>query len=125
MYYEKRNAEECMDSKMIETFLASANQGSFTRAGEILSLTPPNVMRQVNLLEEEIGVPLLIRNSKGVELTAAGKVFYRESQDLLRRSSIAAARARRASAVTKKAVRLGVSAMNPMQEFNRIWRCAP
>ena len=114
-----------MDSKMIETFLASANQGSFTRAGEILSLTPPNVMRQVNLLEEEIGVPLLIRNSKGVELTVAGRVFYRESQDLLRRSSIAAARTRRASAVAKKAVRLGVSAMNPMQEFNRIWRCAP
>ena len=114
-----------MDSKMIETFLASADQGSFTRAGEILSLTPPNVMRQVNLLEEEVGVPLLIRNSKGVELTAAGKVFYRESQDLLRQSSIAAARARRASAATKKAVRLGVSAMNPMQEFNRIWRCAP
>ncbi len=114
-----------MDSKMIESFLASANQGSFAKAGERLSMTPSNVMRQVNMLEEEVGVPLLIRDSKGVRLTEAGKVFYRESQDLLRLSSIATARARRASNTKKKEVRLGISAMNPMEEFNRVWRGAP
>lgn len=114
-----------MDSKMIEAFLASAEQGSFARAAETLSVTPPSVMRQVNMLEQEVGVPLLLRYTRGVELTEAGKVFYSESQDLLRHLAVAAQRARRASTAVKKEVRLGISAMNPMGEFNRIWRSAP
>ena len=114
-----------MDSRLIETFLASADQGSFAKAGDILSLTPSNVMRQVNLLEKEVGIALLVRSTKGVILTEAGRVFYQESKNLLRLSSIAMARARSAADSEKKRIRLGISAMNPMGEFNRIWRLAP
>ena len=114
-----------MNTHLLEIFLASADAGSFTKAAEALSLTSSNVMRQINLLEEEIGVPLLVRSTKGVELTNAGKVFYSESQNLLRMSLAAAARTRRASETSKKNVRLGISALNPMREFNRIWRRVP
>ena len=74
MLFKKRNAEGAMDSRLIETFLASADQGSFAKAGDILSLTPSNVMRQVNLLEKEVGIALLVRSTKGVILTEAGRV---------------------------------------------------
>lgn len=49
-----------------------ARAGSFSRAASELYIAQPALSRQIAKLEEEIGVPLLIRHGRGVRLTAAG-----------------------------------------------------
>ncbi len=73
-------------------FLMVARMGSIKNASERLHLTQPTLTTAIKNLEEKIGVPLLIRRSKGVELTEYGRIFqkYVEEQqskhvDLLHR----------------------------------------
>jgi DNA-binding transcriptional LysR family regulator len=54
------------------SFLATAEEGSFSGAARALGLTQPTVGRQVGALEEELGVTLFARVGKSLELTEAG-----------------------------------------------------
>jgi len=56
----------------IHTFTVVAKELSFTRAAEILHITPSAVSHQMKLLESQMGVTLFYRQSKGVRLTLAG-----------------------------------------------------
>jgi len=47
-----------------------------TRAAQTLHLTQPALSRQVKDLEDELGVPLLVRGKNAVTLTDAGELFY-------------------------------------------------
>lgn len=60
----------------LAVFEASARHLSFTLASAELNVTPGAVSRQVKAIEEEIGVPLFVRKSKGVALTGAGEELY-------------------------------------------------
>lgn len=67
-------------------FEAAARHGSFTRAADELGMTQAAVSYQIKVLEDRVGMPLFLRNGRGVELTDAGKRFARrasESLDLL------------------------------------------
>ena len=59
--------------KMVKVFLASVDNGSFTRAGEILGYTQSNLTQMMKSFEEELGIPLLIKTKKGVEPTSEAK----------------------------------------------------
>ena len=63
-------------SKRVSSFLTVIEAKSFSRAAELLYVSSPALIQQINLLEDEIGVPLLIRTKRGVQPTAAGEVFY-------------------------------------------------
>ncbi|WP_066307563.1 LysR family transcriptional regulator [Bacillus sp. FJAT-29814] len=56
-------------------FQTVAKHNSFTKASEELNLSQPALSRSILRLEEEIGVPLLERKSRGVVLNQYGKVF--------------------------------------------------
>lgn len=60
----------------LAVFEASARHLSFTLASAELNVTPGAVSRQIKAIEEEIGIPLFVRKSKGVTLTAAGEELY-------------------------------------------------
>lgn len=60
----------------IQTFLAVVECGSFSRAAEQLYISKSVASIHIKALEEELRVPLLIRNTRGFALTEAGKVFY-------------------------------------------------
>ncbi|MGY5809049.1 LysR substrate-binding domain-containing protein [Rhizobium sp. LEGMi198b] len=60
----------------LAVFEASARHLSFKLAASELNVTPGAVSRQIKTIEEEIGVPLFIRNGKGVALTHAGEELY-------------------------------------------------
>jgi DNA-binding transcriptional LysR family regulator len=67
----------CMDGRTFDwnharTFLATAEQGSFSAAALALGVAQPTVGRQVAALEEELGVALFERVGRGLQLTAAG-----------------------------------------------------
>jgi LysR family nitrogen assimilation transcriptional regulator len=50
--------------------------GNITRASEQLFVAQPALGLQIRLLERDLGVPLLVRHSRGVEATAAGRLLY-------------------------------------------------
>ena len=72
--------ERAMELRHLRYFVAVAETGSFTTAAEQrLHTAQPSLSRQIRDLEEEVGVDLLIRGARGVELTAAGRsqTFFR------------------------------------------------
>lgn len=72
-----------MDLNRALTFARVVEDGSFTAAARNLRVPKSSVSRSVTLLEEELGVRLLQRSTRKVQLTEAGRVFYdRASQAL-------------------------------------------
>ena len=62
----------------LKGFEASARHLSFTRAAQELFLTQSALSRQVQALEEALGVPLFVRRHRALALTPAGAAFHRE-----------------------------------------------
>ena len=69
-----------MYNPQLETFICVVDSGSFNKAAEKLYISPPAVIKQMNLLEETLGIQLFIRTHRGLSLTEAGKSFYRRRQ---------------------------------------------
>lgn len=57
-------------------FYVVANNGSISKAAEILYITQPAVTLQIKKLEEQLGISLFTRTKKGVKLTEEGSVLY-------------------------------------------------
>jgi len=76
-----------MELRQIETFVAIATTGSFTRAADELSLTQPAVTRQIAALEIEMKTRLFDRLGRRVALTAAGNELLRYAVPMLRLAS--------------------------------------
>jgi DNA-binding transcriptional LysR family regulator len=64
-----------MNIDEIRTFVAIAQLGGFTRAADRLHRSQPAISRRINLIEEELGAPLLERVRGRVALTVAGRAF--------------------------------------------------
>src|ERR1700709_1610592 len=65
-----------MDLRHLRYFIAVAEEGSLTVAAENgLHTAQPSLSRQMRDLEAELGCALMTRSAKGIELTAAGRVF--------------------------------------------------
>jgi len=79
---------------ILRYFTAVAAHGTFNRAAGKLHLTQPALSRQVKDLEEELGVPLLVRGKNAVTLIDAGETFYGDARDLLARADQAIQRLR-------------------------------
>lgn len=74
-----------MDMRQLRYFVAVARERNFTRAAEMLHIAQPPLSRQIQLLEEELGVALLIRTSRPLRLTDAGRLFYEQALQVLGR----------------------------------------
>jgi DNA-binding transcriptional LysR family regulator len=86
-----------MSSRNIEIrhlryFVAVAQELSFRGAALRLHISQPPLTRQIQQLEEELGVELLSRHSKGVDLTPAGVHFLEEAENILTLTDRAAER---------------------------------
>lgn len=98
-----------MDDKLLKTFLAVANQGSFTGAAKELYLAQSAVSKHITQLEKELGVQLFFRDTRMVRLTQAGEQFYRDAADLLERMERSVAELRLGSGPSGRGrLRLGV-----------------
>jgi len=65
-----------MDHIKLETFITVVNTGSINKAANQLDLAPVSIKRQLDAIENELGVQLLVRTSYGSQLTDAGKIYY-------------------------------------------------
>jgi DNA-binding transcriptional LysR family regulator len=74
---------ERLDLRLVEYFVTVAEELHFARAAERLHIAQPSLSQQIRRLETQLGVVLLDRSSRRVELTAAGQVLLRDGRNLL------------------------------------------
>ncbi len=72
-----------MDLRQLRYFLAVAEELSFTRAAKRLHMSQPPLSQQMQLLERSLGIKLLNRTSRRVELTAAGQELQTQARAIL------------------------------------------
>ena len=72
-----------MELRHLRYFTAVADELSFTRAATLLRVAQSAVSVQIRLLEDSIGVTLLERTSRRVELTSAGRIFLQGTKKIL------------------------------------------
>ena len=97
-----------MNLKQLQYFSAVAETKSISKAARSLHVAQPPVSRQIALLEDELGARLFLRGNKGVELTEAGQLLYRQSRQLLQNMQMMAESVREASAGRRGKLKLGV-----------------
>ncbi|QCR36627.1 LysR family transcriptional regulator [Nissabacter sp. SGAir0207] len=98
-----------MDLKRLRYFCVIVEQGTITGAARVLNISQPPLSRRVQELEEEVGVPLLVREGGGIRPTEAGRVLYQYGCDILRSVEEACSAARQAGSHTTQLVRIGIS----------------
>lgn len=82
-----------IEIRHLRYFVAVVEQRSFRGAALRLHVSQPPLTRQIQQLEEALGVPLLIRKPRGIEPTDAGQVFFEEARNILALTLQAASRA--------------------------------
>jgi DNA-binding transcriptional LysR family regulator len=78
-----------LDLRKLRYFVAVAEHRHFGRAAQQLYIAQPVLSRQIRAFEQELQCALLVRTTRSVELTAAGKQLYEEAQGVL--AAVAAA----------------------------------
>ena len=85
-----------LDLRQLRYFLAVSEERHFGRAALRLHISQPPLSRQIQQLEDQLGVVLFLRNKTGVALTQAGQAFLPEVRQTLAQAEIAVAVARAA-----------------------------
>ncbi|MCW5556593.1 MAG: LysR family transcriptional regulator [Verrucomicrobiae bacterium] len=93
----------------LHLFHLVVRHGSFTRAAEAAGLTQSAVTRQIQAMENSLGLDLLERTTRRVRMTPAGEFLHRESLRMLGDVDALLARMREEFAGGRKQVRVGVS----------------
>lgn len=110
-----------MDLPRLETFVRAAEYGSFNKAAEAGNITSTAVIKQMNLLEDEIGAKLFDRTHRGLRLTKGGESFYKDAKYILKYLHESELRARKAMHDDGNLIRIGTSPLTPAEAFVRIW----
>jgi DNA-binding transcriptional LysR family regulator len=72
-----------VDLRQITYFIAVAEEGQFTAAAQNLHISQPPLSHQIKLLEEELGLQLLERGRRNVQLTDAGQTLYNRAKQII------------------------------------------
>jgi LysR family hca operon transcriptional activator len=96
-----------MELRHLRYFVAVAEAGSVTVAARELHTSQPSLSRQIRDLEVEVGVRLLTRRARGIELTPAGRAFLEHARSVLSQVEAATEAARRAAHPTKPCFSMG------------------
>ncbi len=96
-----------MELRHLRYFIAVASNLNFSKASRRLNVAQPAISQTILDLEDELGVKLLLRTGRGVELTAAGDAFFAEAQGIMHRAEGAKLTAHRASRGEIGCLRIG------------------
>ena len=110
-----------MYNPQLETFLRVADAGSFNKAAEEAYITATAVIKQINLLEDSLGVKLFERTHRGLILTKAGKSLYQDAKYIIQYCKDSVTRAKNAMQEDNAVIRIGTSPVTPAQLLMQIW----
>lgn len=110
-----------MYNPQLETFLCVVESGSFNKAAEKLYISPPAVIKQINLLEGALGLTLFERTHRGLILTKAGKSLYQDAKYIIQYCKDSVTRAKNAMQESERIIRIGTSPMTPAQTLVDLW----
>lgn len=110
-----------MYNPQLETFIQVVEAGSFNKAAEKMFISPPAVIKQINLLERDIGVELFVRTHRGLVLTEGGKSFYQDAKYIVQYCKDSVIRAKNAMNLEEDIIRIGSSPMTPPQTLIGAW----
>lgn len=110
-----------MYNPQLDTFLRVADAGSFNKAAEEVYITPTAVIKQINLLEESLGVKLFERTHRGLNLTRAGRSLYQDTKYIIQYCRDSVVRAKNAMQEDTNVIRIGTSPMTPAQLLMQLW----
>ena len=109
-----------MELRHLRYFIAVVEEGSLTLAADKrLHTAQPSLSRQIRDLEYQVGVELLSRSVRGVELTAAGKAFLDHARLALMQVDAAVEAARRAAQPARKTFAIGFQTGHEMNWLPR------
>ena len=110
-----------MYNYMLETFVAVAESGSFSKAAERMFMSPTAVMKQINSLEKHFDLRLFERRPSGIRLTSSGAVILRDARLIINFSQKSVAEAKRAERSADNIFCVGSSLLNPAKPFFDLW----
>ncbi|MDD4290659.1 MAG: LysR family transcriptional regulator [Clostridia bacterium] len=110
-----------MYNPLLRTFIGVADCGSFTKAAEALYISPTSVMKQINSLEDHLGLKLFDRKPNGVTLTFVGRSVYKDARFIIDYSANALSAAVKLTEEYEKTFCIGTSLLNPAKPFMDIW----
>ena len=72
-----------MEIRALKYFLIAVREGNITKAAKYLNLTQPNLSRQINMLERDIGHKLFERKHNNIELTPEGILLKKRAEEII------------------------------------------
>jgi DNA-binding transcriptional LysR family regulator len=110
-----------MELRLLRTFKAVAEAGSFTHAAARIHLTQAAVSVHIRHLEEEVGAPLFLRVNKKLYLTEAGRALLGHAENIIRAHDEAKADLAAIGGPTRGRLHIGVAStaitVNPLPEI--------
>ena len=101
------------DQRQLRYFVAVAEELHFGRASHRLHLSQSALSQRIAALEVDVGVKLLIRTKRKVEITAAGQQFFNDARVILSDMAKASARARAADEGRTGILKIGLNYSSP------------
>jgi DNA-binding transcriptional LysR family regulator len=111
-----------LDFRALRYFVAVAEELHFTRAAERMYIAQPALSEQIRKLEAELGVELLRRTTRKVELTAAGEEFLLRARRILAEADEALADASRAARGETGSIRVATGTTAGLEQVPRVLR---
>src|SRR3954453_16487449 len=99
-----------MDLRQLRYVVAVADAGGIRKASRQLSLAQPSLSQALRELEAELGVQLIRRSTRGIELTDAGAEVLDDGRDILDRAAEAPSAMRRRAEQRSCTLRVGLLA---------------
>lgn len=106
--------------KQLRHFVAVVEVGSITQAAKAQHITQPALTRSIRNMEDRIGGPLLVRNSRSITPTEAGETLYRYAQLIIKQAEFALRDVEAISRGEKGHVNIGIGSMFAPSLIRRI-----
>lgn len=110
-----------MYNHQLDTFIMTADLGSFGKAAEALFISSTAVIQQINLLENSCGFKLFERSNHGVKLTPAGRSLYDDATTIIRLSEDALSKAARLANSSDNTLRIGTGLLYKCRILPDLW----
>ncbi|RKG34538.1 LysR substrate-binding domain-containing protein [Acinetobacter tianfuensis] len=106
-----------MELRHLRYFIAVAEELNFTKAAQRMCTVQPSLSQQIKDLEQEVGVQLLLRTNRKVELTEEGKAFLKDARLSIEHAEKAVLNARQVAQLNKEQLHIGFVPVAEMKVF--------